>query len=201
MIADTDLDSQSSGKAIAAMKSDVSDYRVAQKVVHWLMAILIMLDLYIAQKFGGVMEDWDRFESRTDHASVGTIVTILFIIRIYLRWKHGAPPLPETMPRWQKWAAHFGHWGLYILIGCLIASGILSAINANSVIEPFGLFVLADGKGAEAGFLLFRQFHELVTDAIIALIGIHILAALYHLIFTSDRSTQRMLRFWSSTNK
>ena len=77
--------------ADSATSENVSDYRVAQKVVHWLMAILIMLDLFIAQKFGGFMEDWDRFDSRTDHASVGTIVTILFVIRIYLRWKHGAP--------------------------------------------------------------------------------------------------------------
>ena len=35
------------------------------------MAFVIMLDLNIAQKFGGEMELWDRLESREDHATMG----------------------------------------------------------------------------------------------------------------------------------
>lgn len=53
-----------------------NDYAVAQKIVRWLMAFLIMVDLAVAQKFGGVMEDWDRFESRSDHAGVGTLLAV-----------------------------------------------------------------------------------------------------------------------------
>lgn len=64
-----------------------ADYAVGQKIVHWLMAVFIMLDLFVAQKFGGVMTDVDRFDSRNDHSSLGTIVAALFIIRLYLRWK------------------------------------------------------------------------------------------------------------------
>ena len=60
------------------------DYLRAQKVIHWLMAIVIMLDLNVAQKFGGDMELWDRLESRVDHATAGLIVTFLFILRIFL---------------------------------------------------------------------------------------------------------------------
>ena len=36
------------------------DYTKTQKIIHWLMAIIIMLDLNVAQKFGGNMELWDR---------------------------------------------------------------------------------------------------------------------------------------------
>ena len=32
------------------------DYVKSQKIIHWMMAFLIMLDLVIAQKFGGEME-------------------------------------------------------------------------------------------------------------------------------------------------
>lgn len=182
-------------------RASVGDYRVGQKIVHWLMAILIIMDLIIAQKFGGVMADWDRFESRVDHASINTIVTILFVIRISLRWKYGAPPLPSTMPQWQKLAAHVGHWGLYVVIAILILSGLMSAVNANSEIAPFGLFLLSDGSGSEQTFLFFRSIHEFCTKAIIALIVVHVLAAIYHLLFTSDRTTQNMLRFWSGAKK
>ena len=59
-----------------------TDYLISQKVIHWLMAFLIILDLNIAQKFGGEMELWDRLESRVDHATVGIIVTVLFIFEV-----------------------------------------------------------------------------------------------------------------------
>ena len=74
------------------------DYLRAQKIIHWLMAIVIMLDLNVAQKFGGDMELWDRLESRVDHATAGIIVTFLFVLRIFLRFLYGAPALPEAMP-------------------------------------------------------------------------------------------------------
>ena len=47
----------------------IIDYTKTQKIIHWLMAIIIMLDLNVAQKFGGNMELWDRLESRADHAT------------------------------------------------------------------------------------------------------------------------------------
>jgi cytochrome b561 len=31
------------------------DYLKSQKIIHWLMAVAIILDLIIAQKFGGEM--------------------------------------------------------------------------------------------------------------------------------------------------
>jgi cytochrome b561 len=174
-----------------------NDYAVAQKIVHWLMAFLIMVDLAVAQKFGGVMEDWDRFESRSDHAGAGTLITLMLILRLYLRWRYGAPALPVAMPVWQQKIAYAAHWLLYALIGLLIASGIIAAMAANSVIEPFGLFALNDG--IEGNFTQLRQVHEWVTWALIGLIGAHIIAALYHFLWLRDKVTQRMMRFWRSS--
>jgi len=128
-----------------ASRPQSSDFAVAQKIVHWLMAVLIMVDLAVAQKFGDVMADWDRFQSRSDHAGVGTLLAILLLLRLYLRWRYGAPALPVAMPAWQQNLAGAAHWLLYGLMGLLIASGLIAATAANSVIEPFGLFALNDG--------------------------------------------------------
>ncbi|MEM1050659.1 MAG: cytochrome b/b6 domain-containing protein [Pseudomonadota bacterium] len=175
------------------------DYRVAQKALHWLIGIAIMLDLFIAQKFGGVMEDWDRFESRSDHASLGTLVALFFAVRLYLRIKYGAPPLPNDIPAWQARLAHAAHWALYGLIGLLIVSGIAAAINANSAVSPFGLFAYGDGVGNAELFAAIRTVHELTTKAIIGLIALHVAAALFHLTSKHHRHlTLRMLRFWRS---
>ena len=72
---------------------------------------------------------------------------------------------------------------------------------ASSAVAPFGLFALGDGVGDEGGFLFFRGIHEFITDAIIALIVVHVLAAFYHLFVARDGSTERMLRFWGGAKQ
>lgn len=173
-----------------------NDYAVSQKVVHWLMSFLIILDLFIANKFGDVMEDWDRIESRSDHATVGTIVLLLFLYRIYLRYKHGAPAFPESMTQWQVNAARWAHTLLYVLIGLLIFTGILTGANATSDIQVFGQIAISIGQTEESMFQSLRPFHEFTTNAIIALIVLHVLAALYHEVVKRDRTLIKMLKFW-----
>ena len=174
------------------------DYSVAQKVIHWIMAILIMMDLFVAQKLGNIMEDWDRLESRVDHGSLGTIIGLLFAVRIVLRLRIGTPPLPQGMPQWQIHAARGAHSALYFFIGFLILSGLVTAANATSPIALFGAFDITIGQSNDSTFKFVRQFHEFATNAVIVLITGHILAALHHHFMAKDNSTTRMLRFWKS---
>lgn len=173
------------------------DYSKAQKIIHWLMAIIIMLDLNVAQKFGGDMELWDRLESRADHATAGMIVTFLFILRILLRYIYGAPKLPTTTPAWQIVSAKFGHYSLYFFMAGLIITGIAMASFASDPILVFG-FDLAYASHDQNTFHVIRGFHEFCTNAIIALIVVHILAAIYHHFFAKDDTTKKMLMFWKS---
>ncbi|NKB97055.1 MAG: hypothetical protein GKR90_00950 [Pseudomonadales bacterium] len=172
------------------------DYSIAQKVIHWVMSLLLILDLFVAQKFDTALEDWDRFESRSDHATLGTIVAVLFIYRLYLRFRYGAPPLPDAMPAWQQKAARWGHITLYLLIGVLVTSGIATAINATSEITLFASFVLTSGQSDGSLFQTLRPIHEFATNAIIVLIAAHFLAALYHQFFEKDQVLKKMLIFW-----
>lgn len=160
------------------------------------MAFAIMLDLNIAQKFGGEMELWDRLESRADHATMGLIITFLFLLRILLRYRYGAPSLPSSMPKWQVTAAQIGHYGLYFLMGALMLTGIISANFASDPIMVFSSYDLAFANHNDDLFLTVRGIHEFCTNAIIALIAVHILAALYHHFIVKDVITINMLKFW-----
>ncbi|MFT4518449.1 MAG: cytochrome b561 [Halioglobus sp.] len=177
------------------MKNPI-DYSKAQKIVHWLMAIMLILDLFIAQKFGDVMEDFDRLDSRIDHGSMGAIVGVLLIIRIALRLKHGAPQLPASMTAWQIKAAKLGHGLLYFLISFLVLSGLLTTANAASPVALFGVLDITIGQINEDKFQSIRVFHEYATNTLIALIVVHVLAAVYHWLIVKDQIMQRMLRFW-----
>lgn len=176
----------------------MSDYTVIQKIIHWLMASIICLDLFVAQKLGGIMEDWDRLESRVDHSSVGMVVTVLFILRIFFRVKYGAVDLPGGMTIWQVRTARGAHFAMYFFIGVLVSSGIFTAMNAAAPIPLFRSFDITTGQLNEDFFQAIRPIHEFATKALIALIVVHILAALYHHFVVKDDSTVRMLKFWKS---
>ena len=174
------------------------DYLKSQKIIHWLMAIAIMIDLNVAQKFGGEMQLWDRLESRADHATMGLIITFLLILRIILRYKYGAPSLPDSMSKWQVLAAQVGHYGLYILMGALVLTGIISASYASDPIFIFNSYDLAFANHNDDVFKIVRGIHEFCTNAIIALIVIHILAAIYHHFVLKDSTTSNMTKFWTT---
>lgn len=184
------------------------DYAVMQKILHWFMGILIMIDLFVAQKFGNFIGDSTgfiayysetRYASRIDHATLGYILTTLFVLRVFFRHRRGGAPLPADMPRWQVLVAHAGHIGLYVLMASLFLSGILTASAASQPIVIFGGFDAAFGAVDEAFFTTARQIHEWSTNLIIALIVIHIGAALYHHFIVRDNTTRRMLVFWKRT--
>ena len=176
----------------------MNDYKVIQKVIHWLMAIMICLDLFIAQKFGGWMQGWDRLESRVDHSSMGAIITVLFILRIAFRVRYGAASLPQGMSNWQVRSAKAAHFAFYFFIGLMICSGIATAVNAASPIPLFGQFDITIGRSDEGFLQLIRPIHEFATNAVIVLIVLHIVAAIYHHFIAKDGSTVRMLKFWNS---
>ena len=174
------------------------DYLKSQKIIHWLMAAAIMIDLNVAQKFGGEMQLLDRLESRADHATMGLIITFLLVLRIILRSRYGAPSLPNSMSKWQIIAAQAGHYGLYILMGTLVMTGIISAIYASDPILVFNSYDLAFANHNDNAFRIVRGIHEFCTNAIIALIFIHILAAIYHHFVLKDSTTSNMSKFWTT---
>ena len=176
----------------------MTDYRVVQKVIHWLMALIIGIDLFVAQKFGRAMEDWDRLESRADHSSVGMVVLFLFLLRLFFRLRYGAAALPAGMSNWQVFLAKGTHIGFYLCIALLLGTGILTAVNATDPIAVFGQLDITLGQTSDDIFLLIRPVHEFATNAIIALIALHVAAALYHHFIIKDDSTIRMLKFWKS---
>ena len=176
-----------------------TDYAISQKVFHWLIALLVLIDLTVAQQFSGDLELSDRLASRGQHASVGTIILTLMIIRIILRLNFGAPAYPASMPALQKLLARATHFGLYALLIFVIATGLITGMNATAPVSIFGLFDIAiTGNSSEQTFQSVRIFHEFATKLLIGFISVHVIAALYHLFVVRDQIATRMLKFWSS---
>ena len=179
----------------------MKDYKIAQKIIHWLMGILITIDLFIAQKFGREMTDFDRLDSRIDHATIGTSLLVLLVLRLLLLARNGKAALPDSMTPFQVQLAHWGHYALYGAMILLIGTGLVSAAHVTDPLVVFGGLELSWlSNQDEALFQFVRQFHNAMTWVMIALIVLHVLAALYHHYVLKDNTLGRMLKFWRSNS-
>ena len=108
-------------------------------------------------------------------------------------WNYGTDLSHDLIMQQPK----LGHYSLYFLMAGLIITGISMASFASDPIIVFGID-LAFAAHNQNTFFIIRGFHEFCTNAIIALIVIHILAALYHQFFAKDDTTLNMLKFWTT---
>ena len=97
------------------MKADPGTFTLAARVLHWLMAVLIVAMLLIG--VGMVASVSERHAwLLAIHKPLGIAILILAIVRLAVRVRHPPPPLPADLPALQKPAARASHWLLYFLI-------------------------------------------------------------------------------------
>jgi cytochrome b561 len=94
------------------------------------------------------------------HIAVGQLILMLIGWRRMLRMKRGAPPSPEDEPAPMRAIAKVSHAGFYL---------ILAALSVSGAIAWFGDVVPA------------AQLHNLLREVLLALVVLHVLAALLHL--------------------
>lgn len=157
-------------------------YSVPQRLLHWLMALLIFFNLI----FSDGMEDWNRLMRRGEtvtpddvasaniHAYVGIAILVLCLIRFTLRLVQGAPDAPAAEPALLKLAAKLAHWTFYALFLVMPITGIAKYYFGN---ETLGFL-----HGGPLKLLLW------------VLIIVHVLAALLHQFYWKTDVLARMTR-------
>lgn len=162
--------------------------------LHWLM-FLLMVAVYATielREFYPKGSD-PREALKTWHFMLGLSVLALLILRIYARITSPTPKITPEPSQLMHLAAKLGHLALYVfMIGMpLLGWALLSA--AGKPIPFFGLDLpplVAQNKEL-AGTL--KEIHETVGVLGYYLIGIHVIAALYHHYIRKDDTLTRML--------
>jgi cytochrome b561 len=120
-------------------------------------------------------------------------VLALFFLRMIWRFIN-ITPLLSFLPKWEFIAARLTHWTFYLLIFALPMSGWLMSSASGLPVSFFGLFVLPDLVSPNESLRHFFQLiHEWLGYAIIALICLHVAAALKHHFINKDDIMRRML--------
>jgi cytochrome b561 len=110
------------------MRTERDGFSGLQRVLHWLMAIMVLTMLFIGVSMVSTLEP--RFLTLiTIHKPLGIAILALAALRLAVRSRLGAPPLPDDLPRIQALAAKLSHFMLYALLIAmpLVGWGMLSA--------------------------------------------------------------------------
>lgn len=168
------------------------------KVLHWLIAALILAMAWIGLTMGGMPNGPDKIATYALHKSIGLSILALAALRLGWRLYAGAPAPVAGTPRWQARIAGATHVALYALLLALPLTGWLLNSAAGFPLQWFGLFNLPSlAARDEALHSLSLQTHEVLFWALAVLVVLHAAAALYHHLFLGDATLARMLpRGW-----
>jgi cytochrome b561 len=161
-------------------------FTALQRLLHWVMAVCILAMLFIG--VGMVSTIMPKYLALVSiHKPLGIAILVLALIRLVVRLRYGAPPLPADLPEPMKLAAHLSHYAFYLLmIGMpLIGWAMLSAAEYPVVL--FGSVhlppILPQSDTLHA---LLWDAHYYLAFAFFALILLHIAAALFHGLVRRD---------------
>jgi cytochrome b561 len=107
------------------------------------------------------------------HVFGGGLVLVFALWRLILRQTRGVPDAPMSEPAPLRLAAHLGHLALYALMILMPVSGMVAWFG--------GIESAADA-------------HEVLKTAMLALVAVHVVAALWHQFWLKDGLLLRMKR-------
>jgi cytochrome b561 len=172
-------------------------YNNGAVTLHWLTLLLVLIQLYLGFTFADMERGPARSELFTWHKTVGATILILSLIRLAWRLMHKPPPFPESLPRWERIAAVWNHRAFYLLLIALPLTGLATISAGHSGVTRLAGGIplpLIPGLPESAGDGL-GDTHMLLVFVTLALVVLHLLAALKHQFVDHARAAGRMPPF------
>jgi cytochrome b561 len=168
-------------------------YGTVAKTLHWLVATIIVGQFALGWLMPNVRRGMEPGVAMNVHISIGITVLTLIVVRFLWRATHRVPPEP-ALPPWQRRTSSLVHWLLYLLVLVTTLSGWSYASARGWSLAFFGLFPLPAlaASGSPTGRAIGR-LHENVVWVLLAVVAVHVLAALVHAFVYRDGVMQRML--------
>lgn len=167
-------------------------------VLHWLLALAMIAMLAV----GFYMATYEVYSLYDWHKSFGVVVFVVALGRIVWRIKNGWPAAVAQLPAWQRRVARVSHWLLISSTLLMPISGMLYSGLGGWGIKVFGWVMVPGNKNPVTGQTepihaglssLGQVVHLWLGYVLVALVVIHMAAALKHHFIDKDRTLTRML--------
>lgn len=177
------------------MRSQTRRYSGVAMTLHWLIALLIVLN-FAAAWVAETLSRPERMQMMANHKSIGLTVLILTIVRIVWRLTHRPPPVQRSHQPWERKLASTVHGLFYVLMIGLPLTG-WSMVSAGGPVRVFGLFAMPalPVPTSDTAGDTFHDVHVKLAWLMLALFVLHVLGALKHQFGDRDFTLGRMIPF------
>jgi cytochrome b561 len=152
--------------------------------LHWLLVLALLAQI----GFGWFLGDVPRGSPERTiyvnlHKSTGMLIGLVILLRLYWRLTHPAPALPSSMPAWERAATTWSHALLYLCMVVMPLSGYGASNFSRYGVNFFNTWKFAPwGVEDTTVYAAFNTIHLVTSWLFAALIALHGLAALRHLV-------------------
>lgn len=177
-------------------KNTTSRYGSLSISIHWLM-LLLFIAVYASIELRVLYEKGSdpREALKAWHFMLGLLVFALVWLRIAARLSGPTPNIQPALGKVQQLSAKLLHLALYMLMIGMPLTGWLVLSASGKVIPFFGLELPAlIGENKDLAKQI-KEVHEFVGNTGYFLLGLHVIAALYHHYIKRDDTLTRMLPY------
>jgi cytochrome b561 len=169
-------------------------YTGTAKALHWLILVLLIAQFAAAWTMPNIGRNTPVTTIISLHFTIGIVILVVAIIRLVWRVRHPESKPIDGIPPWQTMSARVTHWLLYLLLFVIPLLGWINASYRNMPIVMFGLELPKLVATRAPGWRWTGDVHGLLANyVLLALVGLHVAAALYHYFVRRDGVLQRML--------
>lgn len=174
-------------------------YTRTAQMLHWLMAAIFIaawgIGFYSGNFLSYEVDGSFKGQVISLHKNIATTIIFLVLIRIFWRYTHPVPALPDSMSPFMKVLAHLGHLALYIMLLALPITGCLFSWSAGHPAPVLYLFEIPRLVQEDPDLLaIVKPVHIYLSWFAGLLIIGHIAAALKHHFIDKDNILRSMTR-------
>jgi cytochrome b561 len=160
-------------------------YATTQIIYHWLSALLILVMILSGLAFS---YEWAGAWVIRAHQVAGQILIVVLALRIVAKIRHRSTH-QDTHNILEKIAAQTVHASLYLCMIAYVVSGYISASGLNN---PFLIWPIDKSFARSDMGETILDWHYSLKWVLLALVTLHVLGALKHLLWDKDDTFSHM---------
>ena len=171
-----------------------SRYSPVAQALHWLVALLVASQIWLAITAFRAPDPAEAAALLARHRPLGLMIMLLMLARLGWRLANPPPPLPVTLNRPGRALARLTHRGFYVLLIAIPMVGWVKAGADGVAVQLAGTLTLPSLASPDPDVArTLRATHLYLNTMLLALLPLHVLAALWHQLWRRDGTLLRML--------
>jgi cytochrome b561 len=176
------------------IRNTAERFGVMAKTLHWLTLVLLIGAFTLAVSMVNMPFSPRKLEFYSWHKWVGVTIFLVVLLRLAWRLANPLPQPPQGTPLWQRRLAGLSHAALYAILIVMPVTGWIMSSALNLPVVYLGLIHIPSPFGVDRALgETMKVVHLSLAVALLVLVTIHTLAALYHHLILRDDVLRRML--------